>query len=92
MSKVILIMDMPKSCERCNLCVLNNDYVSLEYECRGTKIYNGYVKVHPKIDRKLLNKVQDWCPLREVPEKYETVSMDFKRGYNTCIDEILNEN
>ena len=89
MSKAMLIMDMPESCEKCNLCVLHSDYVSIEYECRGTKISNGYVKVHPKIDYKLLNKKQDWCPLLEVPEKYEDVCTDFRIGYNVCIDEIL---
>ena len=95
MSKAMLIMDMPKCCAECVLYALHNSHISLECECRGTKIFNGYVNVYPKIDRKLLNKKQDWCPLREVPEKesksccsddYDDGYVD---GYNTCIDEIL---
>lgn len=79
MNKGILIMDIPECCARCDLCVLKDDYVSLEYECRGTIISNGYVMVHPKINRKLLNKKQYWCPILEVSDN----SLE---GY---IDEIL---
>ena len=95
MSKAMLIMNMPECCARCNLCVLHSDYVSIEYECRGTKFYNGYVKVHPRIDRKLLNKRQDWCPLREVPRKIgyakwiDDLFIAYADGYNACLDEIL---
>lgn len=45
------------------------------------------------------DKKQEWCPLREVPQKKEEFEMDIihhesldlgKRiGYNACIDEIL---
>ncbi len=44
-----------------------------------------------KWDRKDVGTFPKDCPLKEVPEKYETVSMDFERGYNACIDEILKE-
>lgn len=29
------------------------------------------------------------CPLIDIPQKYETVSVEFEKGYNTCIDELL---
>lgn len=95
MAKAMLIMDMPKCRAECDLYALHNSHISLECECRGTKIFNGYVKVYPKIDRKLLNKRQDWCPLWEVPEKITTarandyLSIGYANGYNACIDKIL---
>lgn len=33
--------------------------------------------------------IPDWCPLRDFPEKYYPVSMNFESGFNACIDEIL---
>ena len=104
MAKAMLIMDTPECCAKCDLCVLHSDYISLEYECRGAKISNGYVKVNHKINHKLLNKRQEWCPLREVPKKIDYAShfkedlqsidfsMGYTKGYNACIDKILNDN
>ena len=43
-------------------------------------------------EEEYLNKKLDWCPLIEIPQKYETVSMNFERGYNACIEELLGEN
>lgn len=44
-----------------------------------------------------MEKWQNWCPLRLVPEKYDTdntpynldYNEDYERGYNACVDEIL---
>ena len=45
------------------------------------------------------DKKQEWCPLRQVPQKKEEFEMDIihhesldlgkRLGYNACIDEIL---
>ena len=76
MAKAMLIMDMPESCEKCPMYNLGF--------CKHT----GYFVHHTGSKN---NDRQDWCLIREVPEKYETVSMDFERGYNACIDEILKD-
>lgn len=88
MSKAILILDMPRSCSKCQFL----------YEFNGTKkcqlmnvLYNGVSKVsqsrftierHPK------------CPLKPLPEKkklgkFTSVREDMKViGWNACIDVI----
>lgn len=76
MSKAMLIMDKPESCKKCKLS-----------RCLPTKGVGICCVNRERFDD--ITKMQDWCPLREVPEKYEDVSMDFERGYNACIDEIL---
>ena len=82
MSKMILVMEEPKSCMDCVLCKCGACVVS---ECK-------------KLDDNKFKKRADFCPLRPVPEKKEVcgkypqsdgVVPSFKIGYNTCIDEIL---
>ena len=41
-----------------------------------------------------IDKVQEWCPLREIPQKKDTKYNPARdpyitQGYNACIDEIL---
>ncbi len=56
MSKAILIIDKPDSCHKCPLfCDVYSDM-----RCRGNK--KGIDYPYPK------DKVQEWCPLKEVPE------------------------
>lgn len=76
MSKSILVIDTP---EKCDGCVLHGIMI-------GKQICNAEIK-----RVKDENSKPDWCPFRDLPEKYEPVSMDFERGFNTCIDEILKE-
>lgn len=56
MAKAMLIMNMPESCEKCELS-----------RCLPTKGVGicGVNREHFND----MTKVQDWCPLREVPEK-----------------------
>lgn len=89
MAKAVLVMDMPEQvCQKCALCyeTENDD----EYLCCATE------KLLPDGEK------PDWCPLRELPEKKETVhpqecydnsywTDEMKAGYNTCLDEILEE-
>lgn len=82
MNKVMLVMDKPESCEKCKLskCFIKRDVGAC---CVTGRKFN------------VLTKVQDWCPLREVPEKdnesyFPDEYLDgFASGYNFCIDEIL---
>lgn len=91
MNKYVLVIDNPQKCEECQLC---KNYIKAHhawgnsdtYEVHCAGIANRTLMEVPK------DKKPDWCPLREIPQKYETVSMDFERGYNACIDELLEEN
>ena len=77
MAKAMLIMDMPECCAECKL------YVKGKYrtdKCRITML-----EMNNKFGK------PSWCPLREVPEKYKYECMDFERGYNACINEILKD-
>ena len=82
----MLIMDMPIDCADC-ICSMRILDSGESGRCLKTnKIFEAW------------GKRQDWCPLREVPEKdsksycpdeYED---GFADGYNYCIDKILKEN
>lgn len=88
MSKAFLVMDMPKNCAECDLCVTQDD----EYFCIPDDFahYLGSSYVNHSCENK-----PDWCPLRPVPEKdnksyfSDEYSDGHKDGYNACIDEIL---
>ena len=89
MSKAILILDMPESCDDCPL--LSGYYVDIYCGGKQNRVINN---PYPKDFR------QDWCPLKEVPEKeknddpvYDNDEYDdgFITGWNACIDDILGE-
>lgn len=89
MSKGILVIDMP---ERCSMCkFLQKETEKCRY-CRELGLdcsVGEYMKSTP-------NGKADWCPLKEVPKKMaeETrwFDIEYAKGYNACIDEILKEN
>lgn len=98
MSKAILVIDMPESCEKCPI----KNSVGYGKWCAGfddTCIDSYPIK-------------PDWCPLKPVPEKIDVPNWDDNikaknknaeevgmymydrghyRGYNICIDKILGE-
>lgn len=59
--------------------------------CCGCDLESGHYcgKEKRYIDEEEFETIPDWCPLRDLPEKYYPVSMNFESGFNTCIDEIL---
>ena len=79
MSKMILVMEEPKSCMKCVLCKCGACVVS---ECK-------------KLDDSKFTKRADFCPLHPVPEKKDPKNTVFDTdysydvGYNDCIDEIF---
>ena len=89
MSKCVLVMDMPSSCDECPL--FGSHYSDMTCKANGRTINYPY----PKDER------QDFCPLRELPEKIgieEALKMprngcigDVINSYNACIDELLKE-
>lgn len=78
MSKAYLIMDMPESCQKCDLWNILKCYEKID------------VKEIKTFNEKRIAK----CPLRDVPDKedydglgdYDDIHAD---GWNACIDEIL---
>lgn len=82
MSKAILVMDMPSSCEKCDLQNFGR--------CQKTK--KSIVGTPSDLKSK-----PDWCPLKPMLNKksvirklpmYDT-DLHYEQGYNACIDEIL---
>ena len=87
MSKAILVLEMPSSCDMCRLASLvGKGEVMCAIDRMATRKYTDACKDRP-----------DWCPLKPVPEKQiihctDTAHHRFaKNGYNACIDEILEE-
>lgn len=88
LSQSILVIDTPQNCSKCPLFFdLYADMV-----CKA----NDRTIDYPYPD----NKVQDWCPLKDMPEKKKPRRIHdnnlghfhvsaFDKGFNKCIDEIL---
>ena len=82
MAKVMLIMDMPESCEKCKLssCLVP---IGVGICFVGRENFDD------------MTKVQDWCPLRELPQtkdenaEYYKIERYRARGWNDCIEAIL---
>lgn len=87
MSKAILVMDMPNSCDECvfvrESCSDNGDlYCNNPLATMQGNYVSDYIKCRPI-----------WCPLRELPQKIDeaigTSNMFKALGWNECIDEIM---
>ena len=86
MSKAILVIDMPESCNECKIRFKDeySDWCScLNPEPNGVwKYVNSGTK-------------PEWCPLKPLPEKktgfQHAAEYDYASGWNECIDEILGE-
>lgn len=81
MNKAILVIDIPECCGECPLCIA--DEYNTSREC--CMKYKGYVNAKSK---------PTWCPLKPLPTKYDLdiafdYNVDYERGYNACVDEIL---
>ena len=88
MSKAILVIDMPKCCVECNIFNFS------EYLCCGMKV-----------TAKEINTIPFLCPLKEIPQKKTKLKgrgkdhceyslleqLEYMKGFNDCIDEILGE-
>lgn len=84
MSKSIIVMDMPDSCDKCPL--FHSHYSDM---CCGGLNNRGINYPYPKDFR------QEWCPLKELPEKMKYCNGTYNgevKGWNECIEEILKEN
>ena len=88
MSKAILVMDMPSSCDVC-------EFVRESRACNGDLYCNN--PLSQQYGRDVTDYIlcrADGCPLREAPQKKDPNSISdslyFEAiGYNACIDKIL---
>lgn len=86
MKKGIIVVDIPESCERCRF--FQNIYNDMVCKVNGKTINYPYPK-----DFK-----QEWCPIREMPQRKTVIGIDgvsgmrerilFGKqiGWNECID------
>lgn len=96
MAKGYVIVDMPECCSECQLCTYEGDVNShMGFFCDGSVIDGfGFSKIPDEIVYHDLKP--DWCPIKEFPEKYDDVNVyepdfgEFRKGYNKCLKEILN--
>lgn len=88
MKKAVIVIDMPK---RCKDCFRYQADAWFGGSCRQVKEENGWNK---KIEADEEYNVQNWCPLRPLPEKWERKPynsdsrVDWQNGYNHCLDDI----
>lgn len=87
MSKAVLVMDMPESCDMCEITDMVNGKMYCSVPGCG-ELVEDYISCRP-----------DFCPLRPIPEKKETYTTlechtngswtdGMKSGWNACIDAI----
>lgn len=82
MAKAVLIMDMPKYCEECDIAEHSKNGIEwctyYGHGC-GRSVCQPYTK-------------PCWCPLQELPEKANHPDYcdngRFDKGWNACLEEI----
>lgn len=75
--KALLVLDMPNSCDDCELNRYYNDiHIHCDHPC-NTAICGEIVP--------------EWCPLKPLPQRYDEDAMREQKGWNRCLDEILGE-
>lgn len=87
MSKGMIVLDeIP---ERCECCLVETHYENQngdEYGHQCPFTYAGFTL------RFREEKRADWCPIRPMPEEISRASlgdMEYKRGWNDCLKEIM---
>lgn len=97
--KGYLLIDIPKNCNECQLCVYDNFY---SWKCYGVK-KNKYKhdkyeeKKYAEIDGNLVvnNNQPDWCPIKVVPSFVDSYiypeDKEWAEGYNDCLKDILGD-
>lgn len=89
MSKSVLVVDTPKDCANCLFSEFTDkdDFDCETMFCNAKKFKQGEIAK--------CNEIPEWCPLRPLPERKRTTSLDSLLvqariyGYNDCIDDIF---
>lgn len=90
MSKSVLVIDTPENCDKCKIRAINLAWCNV-----ARKSTSHYTNGKPIDERKR----QDWCPLRELPEKKEPTQFpispflpwqytEYDKGWNDCIEKM----
>lgn len=78
MSKAVLVLDMPESCDMCNFTNMVNGKMYCGVPGCG-ELAEDYIMCRP-----------DWCPLRPMPEKATEDGLEcygelkYMQGWNDC--------
>ena len=78
MSKSILVIDTPETCLDCRFCRELHEGIEACCELSDEPDDKGLCKM---IDIDYCQEKPYWCPLRDFPKKYWSVSMNFERGF-----------
>nr|DAT31579.1 MAG TPA: hypothetical protein [Caudoviricetes sp.] len=90
MAKAVLVMDMPKRCDECNLFLMIKQK-NLGLCLAGPPSGETNIEYNPKHEESWR---PDFCPLRELPEQehndneYDEYSDGWDAGWNACLNEI----
>lgn len=79
MTKAILVMDMPESCDVCPFEKEDHFIRYCEFPGCGKRT-EDYICCRA-----------EWCPLKPMPEKhtfFTGISREWKEGWNACVDAI----
>lgn len=100
MGKMIFVINDPVFCSNCPLAKSRKHNITKEERWYCGIRHQGQYSfewIYEPIDMDSEIK-PDWCPLKELPEKYEIdrskcsdpfYEFEFEYGYNKCVDEIL---
>lgn len=85
MSKAVLVMDMPRRCSECRLCLRVPQKNGLAL-CLGLDD-NKPTEYNPKREAEWL---PEWCPLNPMPQidNRNVVNTQYQRGWNACINAL----
>ena len=96
MDKAILVIDMPDTCSDCYFCSnpttvsVGNGLFKKISKCVLAKddIEDPWRNIYWQMEHK-----EDWCPLKSAPKpinvNYGSDEQDWEKGYNACVEEIL---
>ena len=88
MDKAVLVMNTPKKCLDCNLCVLNMD--------ASLSCYYYKREICSNVEEN--NSRPEWCLLKPLPEKRSSHNTEYEYddgyadGWDECIDRITGGN
>lgn len=79
--KSILVIDTPKNCEECPLCLTSNKDTS--------RCFITYIAIEDLLEDKDIFEAH--CPLKPLPQKYDEGQLREQKGWNNCLKEITGE-
>lgn len=82
------VESLPETCEYCDCC--HTKPYDSRHKIDGEK-FCGILNEDVEVYYYHGNGRPEFCPLREVPKRYENDEYSFTRGWNACIDDMLSE-